>query len=111
SRQTLPVFDQTVLGSAREGVAKGAYVLSEADGGQPQLILIATGSEVSLALESQKALQGEGIANRVVSMPSWELFEKQDKAYKQQVLPPSVRKRVSIEAGSPIGWAKYVTDE
>jgi transketolase len=111
SRQALPIFDQTVLGSAREGVAKGAYVLSEADGGTPKLILIATGSEVSLALDSQKALQGEGIATRVVSMPSWELFEKQDKAYREQVLPPSVRKRVSIEAGSPIGWAKYTTDE
>jgi transketolase len=111
SRQALPIFDQSVLGSAREGVAKGAYVLSEADGGTPKLILIATGSEVSLALDSQKALQAEGIATRVVSMPSWELFEKQDKAYQQQVLPPSVRKRVSIEAGSPIGWAKYTTDE
>ncbi len=111
SRQALPIFDQSTMGSAREGVAKGAYVLSEADGGQPQLILIATGSEVSLALESQKALQAEGVATRVVSMPSWELFEKQDKAYREQVLPPSVRKRVSIEAGSPIGWAKYVTDE
>jgi transketolase len=111
SRQKLPIFDQTVLGSAREGVAKGAYILSEAEGGTPQLILIATGSEVSLALESQKALQGEGVATRVVSMPSWELFEKQDKAYRQQVLPPSVRKRVTIEAGSPIGWAKYATDE
>jgi transketolase len=111
SRQALPIFDQSVLGSAREGVAKGAYVLSEADGGTPKLILIATGSEVSLALDAQKTLQGEGIATRVVSMPSWELFEKQDKAYREQVLPPSVRKRVSIEAGSPIGWAKYTTDE
>jgi transketolase len=111
SRQKLPIFDQSTMGSAREGVAKGAYVLSEADGGTPKLILIATGSEVSLALASQKALQSEGIATRVVSMPSWELFEKQDKAYKEQVLPPSVRKRVTIEAGSPIGWAKYATDE
>jgi transketolase len=111
SRQKLPIFDQSVMGSAREGVAKGAYILSEAEGGTPQLILIATGSEVSLALKSQKALQSEGVATRVVSMPSWELFEKQDKAYKQQVLPPSVRKRVTIEAGSPIGWAKYATDE
>ncbi|WP_324670990.1 transketolase [Hymenobacter sp. GOD-10R] len=111
SRQKLPIFDQSTMGSAREGVAKGAYILSEADGGTPKLILIATGSEVSLALASQKALQEEGIATRVVSMPSWELFEHQDKAYKEQVLPPSVRKRVTIEAGSPIGWAKYATDE
>jgi transketolase len=92
SRQALPIFDQSTMGSAREGVTKGAYVLSEADGGTPQLILIATGSEVSLALDSQKALQAEGVATRVVSMPSWELFEKQDKA-------------------SPIGWSKYTTDE
>ncbi len=111
SRQALPIFDQSVLGSAREGVAKGAYILSEADGGTPKFILIATGSEVSLALEAQKALQAEGTATRVVSMPSWELFEHQDKAYREQVLPPTVRKRVSIEAGSPIGWAKYTTDE
>jgi transketolase len=111
SRQALPIFDQSVLGSAREGVAKGAYILSEAQGGTPQLILIGTGSEVSLALDAQKALQADGVATRVVSMPSWELFEKQDKAYREQVLPPTVRKRVSIEAGSPIGWSKYTTDE
>jgi len=111
SRQKLPIFDQSTMGSAREGVAKGAYILSEADGGTPKLILIATGSEVSLALESQKALQAEGVATRVVSMPSWELFEHQDKSYREQVLPPSVRKRITIEAGSPIGWAKYATDE
>ena len=111
SRQKLPIFDQSVLGSAREGVAKGAYILSEATGGTPQLILIATGSEVSLALEAQKVLQGEGTTTRVVSMPSWELFEKQDQAYKAQVLPPTVRKRVTIEAGSPMGWREYATDE
>ena len=111
SRQKLPVFDQSKLGSAREGVAKGAYVLSEAQDGQPQLILIATGSEVALALKAQEQLQGAGTATRVVSFPSWELFEKQPRAYREQVLPPAVRKRVSIEAGSPIGWAKYVTDE
>jgi transketolase len=111
SRQKLPVLDQQTLGSAREGVAKGAYVLSEADGGTPDLILIATGSEVSLALEAQKALQADGVPTRVVSMPSWELFDKQPKAYRQHVLPPTVRKRISIEAGSPIGWAKYVGDE
>ncbi len=111
SRQKLPVLDQTKYGSAREGVAKGAYVLSEADGGAPQLILVATGSEVSLAMEAQKALQKDGVPTRVVSMPSWELFEQQDKAYREQVLPPDVRKRVTIEAGSPIGWQKYATDE
>ncbi|WP_240731534.1 transketolase-like TK C-terminal-containing protein [Hymenobacter radiodurans] len=111
SRQKLPTLDQEKYGSAREGVAKGAYILSEADGGKPQLILIATGSEVSLAMQAQQELQKQGIAARVVSMPSWELFEQQDKAYQQQVLPPAVRKRVTIEAGSPIGWHKYATDE
>ncbi|MCR5887562.1 transketolase [Hymenobacter sp. J193] len=111
SRQKLPVLDQSHFGSAREGVAKGAYILKDAKSGQPELILLATGSEVSLALEAQKALEAEGHATRVVSMPSWELFEQQDKAYQRQVLPPTVRKRVSIEAGSPMGWHKYVTDE
>jgi transketolase len=110
SRQKLPIFDQTTMGSAREGVAKGAYILKEADG-EPQLILIATGSEVSLALKAQEQLAGEGVAARVVSMPSWELFELQDKAYQETVLPPTVRKRVTIEAGTPIGWHKYATDE
>jgi transketolase len=110
SRQKLPVFDQTVLGSAREGVGKGAYILKEA-GGEAQLILVATGSEVSLALKAQEALNKEGIAARVVSMPSWELFEQQDEAYQHKVLPPKLKKRITIEAGSPIGWHKYATDE
>ena len=111
SRQKLPVLDQDTMGSAREGVAKGAYVLKDADNGQPELILIGTGSEVSLALEAQEALTKEGVAVRVVSMPSWELFEMQDADYQHKVLPPNVRKRIAIEAGSPIGWHKYVTDE
>jgi len=111
SRQKLPILDQTKVGSAREGVRKGAYILSEADGGQPQLILIATGSEVALIMEAQKVLQQAGTPTRVVSMPSWELFEHQDKAYREQVLPPTVRKRLAVEAGSPIGWHKYTTDE
>ena len=111
SRQKLPIFDQSKMGSAREGVAKGAYILSEANGGKPEFIIIATGSEVALALQGQKALQEAGTPTRVVSFPSWELFEKQPKSYREQVLPPAVRKRLSIEAGSPMGWAKYVTDE
>ena len=93
------------------GVAKGAYILSEAEGGKPNLLLLATGSEVSLALQAQAVLEQQGVPTRVVSMPSWELFEKQDRAYQQQVLPPAVRKRVAIEAGSPMGWHKYATDE
>ena len=110
-RQKLPVFDQSKFGSAREGVPRGAYILSEAEGGAPELILMGTGSEVSLALQAQEVLQNEGVPTRVVSMPSWELFELQDKVYRQSVLPPAVRKRVSIEAGVTIGWHKYVTDE
>lgn len=109
SRQKLPVIDQTKYGSAR-GLEKGAYILSEAEG-TPQLILIATGSEVSLVLSAQAELKKQGIEARVVSMPSWELFEKQDQAYHHEVLPPSIRKRVAVEMGSPIGWHKYVTDE
>ncbi|UOQ83130.1 transketolase [Hymenobacter sp. 5414T-23] len=111
SRQKLPTLDQEKYGSAREGVAKGGYILSEAEGGKPQLILLATGSEVSLVMQAQEQLQQQGVPTRVVSLPSWELFEKQDKAYQQQVLPSDVRKRVAVEAGSPIGWHKYVTDE
>jgi len=111
SRQKLPVLDQTVLGSAREGVAKGAYILSEAASGAPELLLLATGSEVALAMAAQQQLELQGVATRVVSMPSWELFERQPKAYQREVLPPNVRKRVAIEAGSPMGWHKYVTDE
>lgn len=109
SRQKLPVLDQSQYGSA-QGVAKGAYILSEAEG-TPQLILIGTGSELSLVLKAQAALKNQGIEARVVSMPSWELFEKQDQAYQHEVLPPSVRKRLAVEAGTPIGWHKYVTDE
>ncbi|HEX3386502.1 MAG TPA: transketolase C-terminal domain-containing protein, partial [Mucilaginibacter sp.] len=77
----------------------------------PDVILIATGSEVQLILQAQDKLKAEGIKARVVSMPSWELFEKQSAAYKEKVFPKSVRKRLAVEAGSPLGWHKYVTDE
>ncbi len=110
SRQKLPVLDQTKFGSA-QGVERGAYILSEAEGGDPQLILIATGSEVSLVLKAQDELNKQSIRARVVSMPSWELFEQQDQAYQHNVLPPALKKRLAVEAGSPIGWHKYVTDE
>ncbi|MBC7919473.1 MAG: transketolase [Ferruginibacter sp.] len=109
TRQKLPVIDQNKYASAKN-LEKGAYVLSDAEG-EPDLILIATGSEVSLAVKAQEALKKEGVQARVVSMPSWELFDKQDRAYREGVLPPSVRKRLSIEMGSPLGWHKYVTDE
>ena len=77
----------------------------------PELILIATGSEVQLILQAQQRLRENGIAARVVSMPSWELFEKQDDSYKQRIFPKGVKKRLAVEAGSPMGWHKYVTDE
>jgi transketolase len=108
TRQALPVLDQKKYAAAT-GLEKGAYVLSDVK--SPELILIATGSEVSLILDAQAALEKEGIAARVVSMPSWELFEKQSAAYKESVLPKALRKRLAVEAGSPLGWHKYVTDE
>jgi len=108
TRQGLPIIDQTKYTPATE-LEKGAYILSDAE--KPAVILMATGSEVSLVMEAQAKLNEQGIASRVVSMPSWELFEKQDAAYKEKVLPRSIRKRLAVEAGSPLGWHKYVTDE
>lgn len=114
SRQNLPVFargegeaDGDTLASAR-GVARGGYVLAEAQGGTPDVILIATGSEVQIALAAREALQGEGIAARVVSMPSQEWFDEQDEAYREQVLPSAVRARVSVEAGLALTWLPYL---
>jgi transketolase len=106
TRQKLPVIDRTALAPAT-GLAHGAYVLTE-HGTSPAVILIATGSEVSLALAAHDVLARDGIASRVVSMPSWELFEAQPQAYRDAVLPPQVRARVSIEAASPFGWERYV---
>ena len=96
-----------MLASA-SGLAQGAYVLADAGGSPPEVILIATGSEVSLALEAHERLADEGIRSRVVSMPCWELFDAQPQSYRDAVLPPSVRARVSIEAASPFGWERYV---
>jgi transketolase len=109
TRQGLPVLDQDQYGKA-EGLEKGAYILSDSEG-TPDLILMATGSEVALIMTAQAKLKEEGINARVVSMPSWELFEKQDAAYKEEVFPKAVRKRLAVETGSPLGWHKYVTDE
>jgi transketolase len=109
SRQALPTLDRSVLASAA-GVARGAYVLAEADGGEPEVILLATGSEVQLALAARGELQAGGIRTRVVSMPCWELFDRQPRAYRDEVLPPSVRARVSIEQASTFGWDRYVGD-
>jgi len=108
SRQNLPVFDRTKFGSV-DGVARGAYILKEASK-SPQLILMATGSEVSLAVESAQALEESGIATRVVSIPCFEWFNQQSQTYKDKVLPPSVKARVSIEAGISQGWREYVGD-
>lgn len=107
SRQNLPVLPKTKE-MARENVQKGAYVLSPQEGEQPEGILMATGSEVALALEAQKELKAQGKDVSVVSMPSFDLFEKQDAAYKESVLPKEVRKRVSIEMGATFGWERYV---
>lgn len=109
TRQTVPTIDQEKYAKAK-GVEQGAYILSDCDG-KPDLILIASGSEVHLIVEAQKQLKEENIAARVVSMPSWNLFDKQDASYKENVLPKDVKKRLSVEAGSPLGWHKYVTNE
>jgi transketolase len=107
SRQAVPTLDRSVYAPA-EGVARGGYVLAEASGGPPELILIATGSELSLAVEARLALAKDGVRARVVSLPSWELFDEQPRAYRDAVLPPEVGARLSIEAGSPQGWHRYV---
>jgi transketolase len=109
TRQKVPTWDRSKFGSA-EGTAKGGYVLADAENGRPEVILIATGSEVEIAVEAREVLESEGTPTRVVSMPSVEWFEEQDEAYKQQVLPPSVRARVSVEAGIALGWRIYVGD-
>jgi transketolase len=107
SRQALPTLDRTKFGPA-SGLAKGGYVLSDAPGGTPDVILIGTGSEVHLCVEAAAKLAGEGIKARVVSLPSWELFDEQTQEYKDSVLPPSVKARVSVEMGTVLGWEHYV---
>jgi transketolase len=106
TRQNLPTFDRSRYASAA-GVAKGAYVLADAENGRPDVLLMATGSEVSMCIDVYEQLKGEGIAARVVSMPSWELFENQDQIYKDQVLPPNIVARVAVEKGSILGWTRY----
>jgi transketolase len=107
TRQKLPVIDRKTFAPA-SGLAQGAYVLADAGGSAPEVILIATGSEVSIALEAHERLTKDGIRSRVVSMPCWELFDAQPQSYRDAVLPPSVRARISIEAASPFGWERYV---
>ncbi len=113
TRQEVPVFDRSADGpglASAEGVARGGYVLAEAAGGDPAVILMATGSEVQIALAARTLLTADGIPSRVVSMPCLEWFDEQDHAYREQVLPASVRARVSIEAGIALGWRTYVGD-
>jgi transketolase len=107
SRQPLPTLDRAKYASA-SGVAKGAYVLADAPGGNPEVILIASGSEVSLAVDAHEKLVAEGIRSRVVSMPSWDIFDDQPQAYRDSVLPPKVTARVSVEQASTFGWERYV---
>jgi len=107
SRQPLPTLDRGKYAPAA-GVARGAYVLADAPGGKPELILIATGSEVCLAVEAHEKLSAEGVRSRVVSMPSWDIFEHQPREYRESVLPPGVTARIAIEQASTFGWERYV---
>jgi transketolase len=107
SRQPLPTLDRGRFAPA-SGVARGAYVLADLGGAPPKIILIGTGSEVSLCVAAAEQLAAEGVAVRVVSMPSWELFEQQDEAYRQDVLPEAITARVAVEQAAVIGWERYV---
>jgi transketolase len=107
TRQALPTIDRAKYAAA-SGLARGAYVLADAPGGKPEVLLLATGSEVTLCMEAYERLKAEGIKARVVSMPSWELFDDQPREYRDSVLPPNVTARVSVEQASTFGWAKYV---
>jgi len=110
TRQKLPVLDRSSLGSV-EGVRRGGYILMDSPGTAPQAILIATGSEVHVALAAARLLQADRVKVRVVSMPSWELFAAQPEGYRRDVLPPSVRTRLGIEAGSSFGWLRWTTED
>jgi transketolase len=107
SRQNMPTLDRNRYAPA-EGVRRGAYVVADAAGGKPDLVLIATGSELHLAVAAQEELARRNIRARVVSMPSWRLYDKQPQEYRDSVLPPQVTRRLAIEAGSPLGWHRYV---
>jgi transketolase len=109
SRQNVPTLDRTKYAPAA-GTAKGAYVLADAANGKPEVIVMGTGTELIIALQAYEQLTKEGIAARLVSMPSWELFAAQDQAYRDSVLPPSVKARVAIEAGVKMGWERWLGD-
>jgi transketolase len=110
TRQKLPTIDQDRYPPATN-LVKGAYILIDPADKQPEVILIGTGSELQLAVSASEILAKEGIKTRVVSMPSWELFEQQDEAYRNTVLPPKIKKRLAVEAGVTFGWYKWVTSE
>jgi transketolase len=110
TRQAVPIFDRSKMAPA-SGLAKGAYVLADADGGQPDVILIGTGSEVALCVAAGDLLAKDNIKARVVSMPCRELFEEQSESYKHSVLPPEVTARVTVEEASPLGWDRYAGPE
>ena len=109
SRQNLPILDRSNVKDG--GVSQGAYILSEAEGGQPEVILIGTGSEVALCMKAQEKLKGYGVKARVVSMPSWFLFAAQNESYREKVLPKNLKKRVTVEAASTYGWERWAGDE
>jgi transketolase len=110
SRQPLPTLDRGKYEPA-SGVAQGAYILADAPGGNPEVILIASGSEVSLAVDAYEQLVKEGVKARVVSMPSWDIFERQSADYRKSVLPPNVKARIAIEQASTFGWDRYVGEK
>ena len=107
SRQPLPTLDRKKYAPA-SGVARGAYVLADPPSGNPEVILIASGSELSLAVQAHERLLAEGVRSRVASMPSWDIFEHQPREYRETVLPPRVKARVAVEQGSTLGWERYI---
>jgi transketolase len=109
SRQPLPTLDRSRYAAA-SNLARGAYILADAPGAKPEIILIASGSEVSLAVNAHETLVGEGVRSRVVSMPSWDIFDHQSQDYRDRVLPPTVKLRIAIEQASTLGWERYVGD-
>ncbi|HEY2875961.1 MAG TPA: transketolase, partial [Reyranella sp.] len=109
SRQPLPTFDRSKYASAA-GVARGAYVMVDAPGGPPEILLIASGSEVALIVAAHETLTAKGVRSRVISMPSWDIFEHQPQSYRDEILPPGVKLRLSVEQGSALGWERYVGD-
>jgi transketolase len=109
TRQAVPTFERTKYASA-DGLRRGAYVMAESTG-EPEVILMGTGSEVQLCVQAHEQLSAEGIRTRVVSMPSWELFKRQPQEYQDKVLPPQIRARVAVEAGTGQGWREYVGSE